>query len=76
MTVAPLVAEQANKTYIQMKLLVVAYAMNISIAFDTMDNKYWKVAHPDSDVPGWNRRKDLVAQCELSSKKLDELLEK
>ena len=75
LTVAPLFAKQANKTSVQMERLVVAYAMNLRVAFDTMDNKHWKLAHQASYVPGLKTRKDLVEQSELLSVKLDGLMD-
>ena len=52
-----------------------AYAMNIRVAVDIMDNKYSKLAHQASYVPGLKRRKDEIAQCELLSRNLDESLD-
>ena len=44
----------------QVEGLVVAYCMNPRVAFDTMDNKYWRLAHSSSHPPGLRSRKQLT----------------
>ena len=73
--VATMFASQEKTDEVQAEKVVLAYAMNPTVSFNTVDNHYWKAAFGSSYPSGMKSSDQLKPQLTRFSSKLDSYVE-